>query len=106
MSMYGLPEEAIDKINEVLARYHQVDEAVLFGSRAKGSSRPGSDIDLTLKGNSLDLHFLNKISLDLDDLLLPYNIDLSIYHKIEDPDVLDHIKRLGKVIYKRKITEK
>ena len=71
----------------------------MYGSRAKGTSKPGSDIDLTLKGRELDLHVLNRISRDLDDLLLPYNIDLSIYHRIKDQDVLDHIHRVGKEIY-------
>ncbi|WP_197904747.1 nucleotidyltransferase domain-containing protein [Desulfosarcina alkanivorans] len=51
----------------------------MYGSRAKGNFKPGSDIDLTLKVNRLNLHLLNKISLELDDLLLPYTVDLSIY---------------------------
>ncbi|MDL2124807.1 MAG: hypothetical protein LWX51_17420 [Deltaproteobacteria bacterium] len=49
----------------------------------------------------LDLKLLNKISLDLDDLLLPYTFDLSIYHHITSPDLIEHIERVGKVFYKR-----
>ncbi|MCF8104039.1 MAG: nucleotidyltransferase domain-containing protein, partial [Desulfohalobiaceae bacterium] len=74
---FGLSEEAVDKIQTILARYEQVKQAILYGSRAKGTFKPGSDIDLTLKGEDLDLHVLNSISHDLDELLLPYTIDVS-----------------------------
>ncbi len=99
--MFDLSSEDIDKIQRILAKYHQVEEAIVYGSRAKGSNRPGSDLDLALKGQDLNLHLLNKISRDLDELLLPYNIDLSIHHRINNPDLLDHIERVGKVIYKK-----
>ena len=98
---FGLKEEVIEKITRVIAGFAEVDEAVLYGSRAKGNHRPGSDIDLTLKGSALDLSVLNRISLRLDDLLLPYTIDLSIYHYIKDGDLLDHISRVGVSFYKR-----
>ena len=97
--MYNLQPKTQKKIASVLKQYPQVEQAILYGSRAKGTSKLGSDIDLTLKGKDLDLHVLNRISRDLDDLLLPYNIDLSIYHRIKDQDVLDHIHRVGKEIY-------
>ena len=77
---YGLKKETVKKINAIFAGYEEVEEAVLYGSRAKGNHKPGSDIDLALKGKQLNLKLLNKISLDLDDLLLPYTFDLSIYH--------------------------
>ena len=79
----------------------EVDEAVLYGSRAKGNYKPGSDIDLTLKGEKLNLKLLNKISNDLDDLPMPYTIDVSIYHLIENSELIEHIKRVGKIFYKK-----
>ena len=99
---FGLKDEVIEKINRVFAAYPEVEEVVLYGSRAKGSQRPGSDIDLTLKGLTLNLQILNRISRDLDDLLLPYTFDLSIFHQIENSDLIDHIKRVGKVFYREK----
>jgi len=81
-------------------RYPQIDEVILYGSRAKGTHRPGSDIDISLKGNQLDLKILNKVSNDLDDLLLPYYFDLSILSQIENRELLEHIERVGKVIYR------
>ena len=73
----------------------------MYGSRAKGNYRNGSDIDLTLIGKKLDLSKQFIIETELDDLLLPYKIDLSIYHKIENQDLIDHIKRVGSLFYKK-----
>jgi type I restriction enzyme S subunit len=73
----------------------------LYGSRAKGNYRPNSDIDLTLKCKNVDLSTLFKIETDLDDLLLPYKIDLSIFHKIENQDLIEHINRVGVVFYEK-----
>ena len=99
---YGLKEETVKKINSIFADYEKVEEVVLYGSRAKGNYKSGSDVDLVLKGKKLNLKLLNKISLDLDDLLLPYTLDLSIYHHIANPDLIKHIERVGKIFYKRK----
>ncbi len=73
----------------------------MYGSRAKGNYSAGSDIDITLKGEELDLEQLNKINIDLDDLLLPYTFDLSILHQISNPELIEHIERVGKFFYKR-----
>lgn len=97
---FGLQEATIQQICAVLARYPQVAQALLYGSRATGNYKNGSDIDLTLCGGAdLTLHTLYKIMDELDDLLLPYTIDLSIFSDISDPDVLEHIRRMGVVFY-------
>ena len=99
---YGLQQKTIQEINAIFANYTNIDEAVLYGSRAKGNYKPGSDIDLTLKGKGLNLEQLNKISIDLDNLLLPYTFDLSIFHQVSNRDLIDHIERIGKKFYTRK----
>ena len=96
---FGLTEATIAKINSVFSKYPQVEEAILYGSRAKGDFKKGSDIDLTLKGQGLDLALANKISLEIDDLLLPYSFDISIFDQINNPDLIDHIKRKGVIFY-------
>ena len=99
---FGLKEATLQKIGAVLARYPQVEKAVLYGSRAKGNYKNGSDIDLTLCGGAdLTLHVLYRISDELDDLLLPYTIDLSIFQDISDPDVIAHIRRVGISFYEK-----
>lgn len=79
---YGLKEQTISAIQKVFAKYPQVYSSVLYGSRAKGNFRPNSDIDFTLK-EDLSLKLLFKIERDLDDLMLPYKMDVSLFEKIE-----------------------
>jgi len=98
---FGLRPEEVTAIRAVFARYPSVEEVLIYGSRAKGNFRPGSDVDLTLKGVDIDLQVLNRISNDLDDLLLPYTFDLSVFHHIDNPHLTDHIKRVGTVFYSR-----
>jgi len=99
--MFVLKDIHIKVIQSVFSNYSNVEEAVLYGSRAKGNWRTGSDIDLTLVGDGLSLSTLLKIENELDDLLLPYKIDLSIFDKIEDPDLIEHINRAGIVFYNK-----
>ena len=80
---YGLSEQTLQKIRDVFNQYSQVEEVVLYGSRARGDYKNGSDIDLTLRGGDALTHtILSKIANDLDDQLLPYTIDLSIFKNI------------------------
>jgi predicted nucleotidyltransferase len=96
----GLPNEAVQAIRGVFAQYPQILEVILYGSRAKGNFRKGSDIDLTIKGGAVTLSQMLMIENQLDDLLLPYKIDLSLLHQIEDPNLIDHIGRVGTTFYK------
>ena len=102
MRRFGLDEVDIQAICNVLSHYPQVEKALLYGSRAKGTYKNGSDIDLTLLGgDDLTLNILYRIMDDIDDLLLPYTIDLSIFRKINDPDVVEHIQRVGVAFYQK-----
>jgi uncharacterized protein len=98
---YGLKESTINGINEIFAQHTAVEQAILYGSRAKGNFRNGSDIDLTLIGHQVSLTELMKIENEIDDLLLPYSIDLSQFHKINNPDLIAHIERVVKTFFSR-----
>lgn len=98
---FGLNDEVIRRINSVFQRHPLVSEAILYGSRAKGTFNTGSDIDLTIKGDRIDLASLYSIERELDDLMLPYSFDLSLWSQIDNPDLLDHIDRVGVVFYRR-----
>ncbi len=100
-NVYGLSANAVEKIRAVLQRHPTIEQAILYGSRAKGTYEEGSDIDLTLLGKDLNYAELGQIENELDDLLLPYTIDLSLYEHIANPDLLVHIKRVGRVFYQR-----
>ena len=91
----GLKDHDIKLIQETLKAYSSVEKAILYGSRAKGNFRIGSDIDLCLVGKNLTTNDLLKIENDIDDLLLPYSFDISIFHQIANQDLIDHIERVG-----------
>lgn len=97
----GLPEPVIKVIQQVFMSFPAIEEALLYGSRAKGNYRSGSDIDLTLKGEYLTYNDLLDIELALDDLLLPYKIDISLYQQLDNPALIEHIARVGQAFYRR-----
>lgn len=97
----GLKPEVVERMRTIFCKCPAVDEVVVYGSRAKGNYRPGSDIDLTLRGDALTYENLQTIEQQLDDLLLPYKIDLSLAEEIDNPHLLDHIARVGKIFFKR-----
>jgi len=100
---FGLPSAAVEKIRGVLISHPQVERAVLYGSRAKGNYKTGSDIDLTMYGDDLNHTILLKILDELDDLLLPWMIDLSIFRQIDSVSLREHIERVGVVFYERAV---
>lgn len=100
-NLFGLIPVDTQKIKSVFAKYPQVEEVFIYGSRAKGNHKPYSDIDLTFLGNELSQKLLFQIEIDLDELCLPYSFDLSIKETINNPDFLDHIERVGKIFYNK-----
>lgn len=101
MKHIGLQALQIDLINRVFAKYPQIEQVILYGSRAKGSYKPGSDIDLTIIDQNLSFSEFLQVQTQLDDLLLPYKIDLSLKRKISNPDLIEHIERVGFLFYKK-----
>lgn len=96
--MFGLQENDLSIIIEVLKRYPQVKEAFIFGSRAIGNYKPGSDVDIAIKGNVEDSIFA--ISGELNDATpLPYTFDVVNIDAIHNDDLLEHIRRVGKSFY-------
>jgi len=98
---HGLTDKTVAQIHEVLASFPEVEKAMLYGSRAKGNFRPGSDVDLTLVGAGMTSKILGQIQGELEDGSLPYTFDLSILAQIMQVDLLDHIRRVGVVFYER-----
>lgn len=103
--MYGLEQHIIEAIQSIFASHSSVEKAILYGSRAKGNYRNGSDIDLTLVGENLILSEQFTIETASENLLLPYKIDLSLYHKMDNPNLLDHIEKVRINFYEKKINE-
>jgi predicted nucleotidyltransferase len=101
MAQYGIPTEDLRAILKVFESEQQVQDVILFGSRAKGCFSEGSDIDLALKGDNLTLNNLLNLSTALDELFLPYKFDLVIFDRIQEPQLTDHIERVGILIFSR-----
>lgn len=96
---FGLPSATLENLNSVFAQHSAIDTVLIYGSRAKGNYRPGSDIDLTLKGKEIPFAEFMQIENQIDDLMLPYTVDLSQYNKLNNPELIAHINRVGAVIY-------
>jgi predicted nucleotidyltransferase len=99
--MYGLDQEDIDNLKEVFSKFDAVEKVILYGSRAMGTYRTGSDIDITLIGKNLSLQTIFGIEDEIEELYLPYSFDISIYDRIKNEDLIDHIRRVGKVFYSK-----
>jgi predicted nucleotidyltransferase len=99
MERFGLSENAIAQIKAVLSGYPAIERAVIYGSRAKGNHKPGSDIDLTLIGQRITAAELLALENRLDDLLLPYTFDISRFETLQNTQLIDHINRIGQDFY-------
>lgn len=98
---FGLPASTLAIVREILAAEPRVEKAILFGSRAKGTQRPGSDIDLALVGEELDVDVLGRLSRQFEESPIPYEVDLLLLDTLDHPGLRDHIARVGKVLYER-----
>ncbi|MBQ1654871.1 MAG: nucleotidyltransferase domain-containing protein [Bacteroidales bacterium] len=96
---FGLSDSVIVELQDVFRRHKNISKVLIFGSRAKGNYREGSDIDLVAIGNNLDYNQIIKILTEIDDLELLYSVDLLDYSKIIGTPIGDHINRVGQVFY-------
>ena len=96
----GLSNKTFSILHSIFVKYPGIKQAILYGSRAKGNYRRGSDIDLALKtDDSFTRRDLLHIAGDFDDSDMPYFVDVIVYDKISNLDLKDHINRVGKVLY-------
>ncbi len=102
---YGLKDSELTNLKALFAKNDRLERVILYGPRAKGTYKPFSDVDITLVGRELTHSDLNRMILDIDDLLLPYMFDISIFHTLKSSDLIDHINRRGIVIYEKDAPE-
>ena len=98
----GLSEKIWNEITKVFENFPRIIEVILFGSRAMGNFREGSDIDLAVKGENIELNDLLDIEAALEDLQLLYTFDVINYSKLTNPDLKAHINRVGIQVYNKK----
>ena len=97
----AVPPSVAEEIRAVFRRHPEVQRATLFGSRAKGNFREGSDIDLALEGNVLERRHLATMLGELEETQIPQRVDLLLKKTLRHQELLDHIERLGVVFYDR-----
>ena len=100
MSDIGLASSEIELMRSVFRRHPDIAEVILFGSRAKGTHRPQSDVDLALVGVADDL-IAEAVAEILEALPMPYRFDVKAHGRIKYQPLLDHIERVGVSLYKR-----
>ena len=101
MTQFGLSDQTLETVRSILATCPEIKKALVYGSRAMGNYRTGSDIDITLIGAQLNMDLLFKLVRLFDESNLPYMVDLSIMANINNPNLSDHIERVGQVLYQR-----
>lgn len=95
-----LPDHILQKLTEIFAHVDDIEEVILYGSRAKENAKEGSDIDLAIKGLK-DLQGIRKLEIQIDNLELPWEFDLTNYSSISNIELINHIDRVGVSIYQK-----
>ena len=93
-----LTDSKLINLKNVFQKYPEIQNVILYGSRALGTAKSGSDIDISLKGK-INLELLTKVTFDLEDLYFPEKIDISVYNEIQNKNLIEHIDKFGIKIY-------
>lgn len=97
---FGLKDTDLVTIRSVLQNFREIEEAVIFGSRATGTYRKGSDVDIALQGENVTIDVTQKVSYLLnEETVMPYQFDVLSYGAISNSDLVDHIQRVGGILY-------
>ncbi len=99
---FGITDKSYQLLIDTFSKQTEVEQVIIFGSRAKGNYKGGSDIDLAIKGNNITPKLAMDISAFLnEDLPIPYKIDVIDYASLEHAALKEHIDRAGIEFYKR-----
>ncbi|WP_363320910.1 nucleotidyltransferase domain-containing protein [Desulfobacula sp.] len=94
--MFGIEKHIIKMILSEMSNHSEVCDIIIFGSRAKGNFKKGSDIDLAIKGKNISFELVAGLKTSFNQkLLIPYHVDIVHYESISNKDLIDHIDRIG-----------
>lgn len=99
---FGLSNRDMASIFTILRNYSEVRTVLIFGSRAKGSFKSGSDIDLAIMDENVSEETLIRIQSSFKESSLPYFVDILNFQALQHTDLKDHITRVGVPFYERK----
>jgi predicted nucleotidyltransferase len=97
--MFGLPTQVFEQLERIFRSEPRIKAVTIFGSRAKGNYRNNSDIDLCVEANALTLVDLFKLNDEIDELYLPWKVDLILMHSIDNKELVQHIQRVGRCVF-------
>lgn len=99
---FGIAEKTYSELLEGLSELSQIHQAKIFGSRAMGNFKKGSDLDIALYGDDIDQTLLNKLIIYFEEMTtIPYFIDFVHYNTLDNHELKNHIDSCGVVIYKK-----
>ncbi len=96
---FGLSQRSMQELEQIFAKYPDIREVYIFGSRAKGTYHIGSDIDLAIINTDIQPNTLVKVLADCAESSLPNTVDLVDYNALTNPEFKDHIQRVGVLFY-------
>ena len=102
---FGLTDRDIKTLQDIFKKHPDVQKVFIFGSRAKGTYKPGSDVDLAIMNEGVKDTFIREMESDFEDSSLPYTVDLVNYHTIKHPELKNHIDRVGLPFYEKLVGE-
>lgn len=102
---FGLSQRSLQTLYDILSKYTDIQEVYIFGSRAKGNFRPGSDIDLAVMNSGLDPKTITNVLNDCAESSLPEMVDLVDFTTLTHPDFIQHIERVGQLFYPPELSE-
>ncbi len=101
MNPFGISNKSYQLILSALSKFSEVEEVIIFGSRAKGNYKTASDIDLAIKGKGCNELLAMKINAYLnEELPVPYHVDIINYDGLSNENLKEHIDRVGKIFFK------
>lgn len=102
MNQFGITEKSCKMLMDTFTHNHQVEEVIIFGSRAKGNYKKGSDIDLAIKGKECTESLALTLGAYINERLpIPYMVDVLDYSSLKNQDLREHIDRVGIKFYSR-----
>lgn len=105
--IFGLKEFELNYIIDTIKKFEEIEKAVIFGSRAKGNFKPGSDVDISIYGEDITFDTISALHSMLEEKgPLPYFFDIVDYTHLKHMKLKEHIDRVGKVVFKKKISNK
>lgn len=96
---FGLISADIQVMKNIFKKYPDISKVIIFGSRAMGNYKKGSDVDLAIKGKNIDLSLIGEIKGKLDETNLPYFFDVISYADTENKELREHIDTFGQILW-------